>query len=324
MYLQDASSLAEAYDSLFDNFISSNVYAFCQAAWLLPEGKALSTNTLDRMIYAEGDKHEIYSAQERRIIQSIKGLVFSCCYQLHTKTGVIDTRLIAIEIEPGYDPIYYSVALMKIINKAYDGFNVFMFVSRMGVFLGYAELEKGISFNDCVLSTPICEAINWELLSEVFLNRDETDRFIDFYSGIAATIGSVRYCYYSETEKESYQDHFDYDHDYFEETHTLDLEAYFGAYSPQEPDEDEFSKRITQFDNEVYCCNEELAFIEKVHVNPLELLFEAEAALALSEKQAEYSDDTRSDSSDDTTPDTEFVDDPIELMKKLKKKRGGA
>lgn len=59
MYLQDASSLAEAYDSLFDNFISSNVYAFCQAAWLLPEGKALSTNTLDRMIYAEGDKHEI-------------------------------------------------------------------------------------------------------------------------------------------------------------------------------------------------------------------------------------------------------------------------
>lgn len=76
--------------------------------------------------------------------------------------------------------------------------------------------------------------------------------------------------------------------------------------------------------NEVYCCNEELAFIEKVHVNPLELLFEAEAALALSEKQAEYSGDTRSDSSDDTTPDTEFVDDPIELMKKLKKKRGGA
>ena len=66
------------------------------------------------------------------------------------------------------------------------------------------------------------------------------------------------------------------------------------------------------------------AFIEKVHVNPLELLFEAEAALALSEKQVEYSGDTRSESSDDTTPDTEFVDDPIELMKKLKKKRGGA
>lgn len=100
--------------------------------------------------------------------------------------------------------------------------------------------------------------------------------------------------------------------------------GYFGTYSPQEPDEDELSKRITQFENEVYCCNEELAFIEKVHVNPLELLFEAEAALALSEKQVEYSGDTRSESSDDTTPDTEFVDDPIELMKKLKKKRGGA
>lgn len=51
---------------------------------------------------------------------------------------------------------------------------------------------------------------------------------------------------------------------------------------------------------------------------------EREAALALSEKQVEYSGDTRSESSDDTTPDTEFVDDPIELMKKLKKKRGGA
>ena len=49
-----------------------------------------------------------------------------------------------------------------------------------------------------------------------------------------------------------------------------------------------------------------------------------QAALALSEKQVEYSGDTRSESSDDTTPDTEFVDDPIELMKKLKKKRGGA
>ena len=158
----------------------------------------------------------------------------------------------------------------------------------------------------------------------MFLNRDDTDRFIDFYSGIVATIGSVRYCYYSENEKESYRDNFDYDHDYFEETHTLDLEAYFGTYSPQEPDEDELSKRITQFENEVYCCNEELAFIEKVHVNPLELLFEAEAALALAEKQVEYSGDTRSESSDDTTPDTEFVDDPIELMKKLKKKRGGA
>ena len=103
-----------------------------------------------------------------------------------------------------------------------------------------------------------------------------------------------------------------------------EAKAYFGTYSPQEPDEDELSKRITQFENEVYCCNEELAFIEKVHVNPLELLFEAEAALALSEKQVEYSGDTRSESSDDTTPDTEFVDDPIELMKKLKKKRGGA
>lgn len=322
--MQDASSLAEAFEDIRIDFSLDTVIAFCRASWLLPEGEKFYSSTLDRLIYVDGDKNEIYSSEERRIIQAYSSFVFYCPYHLKARTGRIDTRLFALEIEPGCDPIYYSVALMKIINKAYDGFNVFIFASEQGLLLGYAGLGKDRSFQDCNLSVPICDNINWELLSEVFLNRDDSLRFIDFYSGISTTVGAIRYCYWSLEEKVHTWGSFSQDGDYYDRPYTLDFESYADRYYEASNDEVEDAERkFAEFEGEVMFCNEELSFIKKARINPLELLFEAEAALDIADKEEDSSSKPQTNLEDPDVPEMEFIDDPIELMKKLKRMRGG-
>ena len=79
---------------------------------------------------------------------------------------------------------------------------------------------------------------------------------------------------------------------------------------------------VYRFEQEVVSYMSELSEIKKTHINPLEMLFEAEKALALSEQEAADEPTISTVESDEDLHDLDLLDDPIALMKKLKKDRG--
>lgn len=69
-------------------------------------------------------------------------------------------------------------------------------------------------------------------------------------------------------------------------------------------------------------CMRELSEIKKTHINPMEMLFEAERALLVSEQEVSDEPTISTVESDEDLHDLDLLDDPIALMKKLKRDRG--
>lgn len=318
--MQDATSLAEAYYDLKNNFITDNVCAFFQACWLLPEGRSFIENSLERMIYVEGDQNEIYSSKERSIIRSVTDSVFSCKFELLANAGIVPTRLVAIKIESDNNAVYDSIALMKVFNKAFNGYTVFLIVSDAGIHIGCSLLKKEDAIQDCMLSPPIGKTINWEQLYDLFLSRNNSKRFYEYYSGVVSTIEGIRYCFSTE-EQPAYWQSYDYDNDFLEDIKGFCIDDYINRVTDGESLIEGFDFEC--FDDEIRYCCKELSHIKKSRINPLELLFEAEEALAIAEKQnSEESSSAQAIPEGANIDDVEFIDDPIALMKKLKKDRG--
>ena len=60
MFTNESLALEEAYDNLISNVSLGNIYAFLKACWLIGDDQTLTSTTLERIVYAEGDQQEVY------------------------------------------------------------------------------------------------------------------------------------------------------------------------------------------------------------------------------------------------------------------------
>ena len=324
MYEQESAMLADAFNDLQANYNQANINAFLRACWLLPESRVLSYASLERLIYVEGDQKEIYTSRERQFIKAIKDDVYSCSFQVNAKSGVINSRIITIELGGAHSPIFEAIAIMKILNKALDGFNIFAFVSESGIYLGCSEFRSNGNALDCVISPPITESMDWDLLADVFLYREDSDSFYQYYHGLVTVFRAIGYCY-KEEEKTSYVwESYGYGDDDYPDAYYDIYEHVKGGDYHRTNDEvfEQVAFDVDAFEREVEGCKMELDYIVSAHMNPLELLFEAEEALALAERQETNMSVTQPAEADDDLPEIALLDDPIALMKKLKQDRG--
>lgn len=327
MYTHESTALEEAYDHLISDVSLENIYAFLKACWLIEEGQTLIETTLERMVYTEGDQQEVYTRLERRIISSIASIVFYRNFQLESSAGrIFDCRFLVIELKSETNAVYDSIAIMKILNKAFDGLNLFMFITTSEIHFGSSLLSSQNSSKDCKLSYAINENTNWELLVDILLYRNNSENIFDFYSGMVSVIDEIRNCHRQDCEDINEWKYIDfenyYDGDLLEEDKGIDVSTFFSLCDNKRTEVNE-KQAIHEFEQEIDICMCELSGIKKAHVNPLEMLYEAEKASLTAELQetiSEHNDVTFETS--ENSLDFELLDDPIALMKKLKKDRG--
>ena len=327
MCTHESTALEEAYDNLISDVSLENIYAFLKACWLIEEGQTLIETTLERMVYTEGDPQEVYTQLERRIISSIASIVFYRTFQLESSAGrIFDCRFLVIELKSETNAVYDSIAIMKIINKAFDGLNLFMFITTSGIHFGSSLLSSQNSSKDCKLSYAVNGKTNWELLADTLLYRNNSENIFDFYSGMVSIIDEIRNCHSQDCEDINEWNYIDfenyYDSDLLEENNDVDVNALLSLCDNNGIVVDE-DQAIHEFEQEIDICMCELSGIKKAHVNPLEMLYEAEKASLSAELQETLSEhnDVAFETSENSL-DFELLDDPIALMKKLKKDRG--
>ena len=56
MFTNESLALEEAYDNLISNVSLGNIYAFLKACWLIGDDQALTSTTLERIVYAVSGK----------------------------------------------------------------------------------------------------------------------------------------------------------------------------------------------------------------------------------------------------------------------------
>ena len=194
MFTNESLALEEAYDNLISNVSLGNIYAFLKVCWLIGDDQALTSTTLERIVYAEGDQQEVYTRRERQIVKSVSNGVYSHSFQLESSSGNIDCRFFAIELASYSNVIYDAIATMKILNKAIDGLNVFMFVTAAGVHFGCSSLTTHDALEDCILAYAINDKTDWEQLADMLLYRNDSQRVYEYYSGLLNLFDSIKYC----------------------------------------------------------------------------------------------------------------------------------
>ena len=218
---------------------------------------------------------------------------------------------------------------MKIFNKAFDGFNTFLFVCDNGVHIGCSCIKSSGLTRDCIISPLITPIINWELLGNELLCRNDSSDFYEYYSGIINMIYGIRNCFDYEPD-EGYPVFYinkDCDDDLADGRYKIPIDECLSYKYKGRPLNPCNSFDEADFDSELGWCFDDLEFIKTSRVNPLEMLFEAEKAL----KESNNAEQPHTNNPDalftasrqfSTNENFELLDDPIALMKKLKQERG--
>lgn len=328
MNAQDAI-IETAYDDLIGSYSAQHSCAFLQASWLLDENASFLTKSFSRMIFSDGNNHEIYTKRERNYIARMGSEVDFFCYQMQSRRDTVDCRMVSVDFSFSSNPLYDGIEFMKIFNKAFDGFNIFLFVCDNGVHIGCSCIKGSKIARDCAMSPLITPRINWELFENELLYRNDSSNFYEYYSGIITMVNEIRYCFDCDPEERYPVSYFNnnYDNDPTDGLYKAPIDECLSYKYRENPLMPCNSFDEAFFDSELEWCFDDLEFIQTSRVNPLEMLFKAEKTLEQSndsEQQNENNPEVILATSKQfsTNENFELLDDPIALMKKLKQERG--
>lgn len=303
--------------------VSESIYS----AGLTPDKTPRLSGTMERMVFMHGEDSEVYSRSEIRFIESIDTVYIYPDFYKQLNRGNMACRTIATRINlSGHDALRACVSFEKIMNKAFDGFNIFFFVTDEKVFVGCRIFDKK-GDRDCALSKPIVTESKFEQVVDELSYSIDHDSFMEFYKQFQMVIlegqdGSfdyegqlsrrrgVQYTYLESIRR-------------LEEETGIDMsrERYRYRLTFDEEPEENFVALLEEV-------KDSLSFIKSNRINTYEMLFEADEAMRQAE-QVEAENTYRSsqvsawgDDSDDDEEAESLLDDPEEMIKLLKKRRG--
>lgn len=277
---------------------------------------------LKQYIFLHGESDEVYSKLERHFIDSVKdAYIFSDFYK-ETSRGKMACRFIAVDLSGNYDEIFQSVLFMKIINKAIDGFNIFIIKLTDGIHVGIKTFDRDESRN-CTLSEVDSEGLYIEELEWASSYK----KFFDYYNSIFAAINSLEKTGVDYDKAASWRRGMQYD--YIEVLQSVGL--LYGVSVQKEIDRYcaffEEPLIVETFGEIVHSYVSELSHIKSSRINTLEMLFEAEEIEKITnqtESKRESEMETMEDNNDDADEEimNQYRNDPEAMIKMLKGKRG--
>ena len=282
---------------------------------------------LEKYIFLHGNDQEIYCADERSFIEGVGSVYLFNDVNRRTNKGIISTRIIAADLMSFEDAVKSCFFLMKIINKATNDFNIFLFKTDDGFFVG-CRLYDADEFKNCTLSSPIKTDVELENITQRLMYLPDTDEFIPYYSALAKAIEyneiftqdydlkimlkrGINFSYLemlSEIE-EIYHINLDYAKEMYYESFEINLN----------------NDSVNDYSSTI----DSLRFIKSQKTNTLEMLFEAEELALLANETEQQNEqilhlqdeaNTRDSSKDDMLK--EHLDDPELMIKILKTQKG--
>lgn len=313
----DSYRVENCFDDLLNAFSERNASAFSSCLFSISNKNSQTIDTFKKLIYNKGNQEEIYTKNERSIIDRIP--LFSVCseFNMYEKRHRVSCRLIAIDLTNSTSIVYDALAAMKICNKALAGFNIYIVVGPSSVYIG-CDMLGGDAKTSCSISYPINSKINWESLLYIFSDITEDEGFLKYYYSLLNAILSVFNCY--ENVDENLYDTISYyqleeDEDRWYDPSDVSL------YHDEQETNNELYDSLIAFEDDVEDAKKELDFIKTNRVNSLEMLFEAEKQII--EATDDYqSNDTFTNEVDGYSEELHsLLSNPDELIKALKNRK---
>lgn len=285
--------------------------------------------SMEKLVFVHGDPNEVYSPAEIRFTERIKKVLVYPDFFKSINRGNMACRVIAAKLScSGTDAIKTCVSFEKIADKALDGFNIYFFVAEDSVFYGCRIFDK-TGKRDCTISMPIKTEAVFSQMQEELAIYVEAEDFLDFYSQFVQTLTSDSRSdddYERMTMKQrGTQMSYLGEIDKFDREIDVDLSRKMEQYWQQFEDIREIS-----FADILEEVEESLSFIKSNRVNTYEMLFEADELMrqadeAEAEKERLTKQAATENPMNENVQDTEaeaLLDDPEEMIKLLKKRRG--
>ena len=299
-------------------------------AGLLENGTIQYSGNMEGLVFKLGNDNEIYSREEIRFTERMDQVIIYEDFAKKLSRGTMACRIIAAKInDSGTDAVKDCIAFEKITDKALDGFNIFFFVTDDSIFFG-ARLFDQTGNSDCLLSRPIQTESQYEQMMDELLYACDSDYFMNFYIDltywVTSDIGSSLQDYDSLARRRrgmqiSYLDAMDNLQKYTGIDFSMERRRYQQSF--EEPSEMTFADLLEDVE-------ESLSFIKSNRINTYEMLFEAdemlrEASAAEAENERLLQNHADVEQGENSTLDDEakaMLDDPEEMIKLLKKRRG--
>ena len=307
----------------------SDITEALMAAGLISEkGPRLICN-MEKLVYIYGNPNEVYSPGEIRFTECIDKVYVYSDFFMNLNKGSMPCRVIATRINyDGRDALKACVSFEKIIDKALDGFNIFFFVTDESVLFGCKIFDK-VGKSDCTLSNPIMTQMELEQIQDELSFLSSYDDFKDFYNHYCRiiTCGSSQDDDYEMQiiKKRGMQVAYLEEMDKIGRDIGVDMMCEKERYC--QTFETHYEVSFADLLEEV---EDSLSFIKSNRVNTYEILFEADEMIRHAE-EIEGRNDKFSIQSALENPvleeihDTEaeaLLDDPEEMIKLMKKRRG--
>lgn len=309
------------------DFTNDEITNLLSSMGLINSGDRCYIEDLERFIFLYGNEQEIYGADERSFIERVGSVYIYNDISRKTNRGTIATKIFVANLSQFDDGVRSCFFFMKVINKASDGFNIFLFRTNEGIFLGCRLYDKDI-FKDCTLTSAIQYDTELEALMERLIYLPSTDEFIPFYSSLVEAIEyrdlvlldydlkinmkrgvNVAYLDMLSDLESIYHINFDYA-----------KEMYYKSFDVKEEVADNYDYSVVR---------DGLSFIKSDRTNTLEMLFEAEEMVLLANETEQKNEQIlllsdniadRDSSNDDILK--EHLDDPELMIKMLKSQKG--
>lgn len=299
------------------------------ATELITEKHARLECTMEKLIFAHGNQSEVYSMPEISFIESVEKVFVYTDFFMDLNQGKMACRVFATIIDvSGYDALKACVSFEKIVNKAFDGFNIFFFVTKDSVMFGCTVFDK-TEKSDCFISKPIQNQAEFEQIQDEISFVCEIQNFKTFYSQFIQTI----------TIDDNFDDYYEnriikrrgMQFSYLEEMDSLGRETGLDTSFEKNRYRNGFETGLEiSFQTLFEEVEESLSFIRSNRVNTYEMLFEADEMMkqaeeteTINERLAQQSEEEPiSNKSENDVEAEALLDDPEEMIKLLKKRRG--
>lgn len=298
-------------------------------AGLISEKKPKLICNMEKLVYVHGDPTEVYSPIEIQFTENIDTVYVYSDFFMNLNEGSVACRVIAVRIDcDGYNALRACVLFEKIIDKALDGFNIFFFVTDESVLFGCKIFDK-TGKRDCTLSKPIMSQMEFEQIQDELSFLGKYNEFMNFYNYYCKVIT------YGNSQDDDYEmliiKRRGIQFTYLEEIDELSRDIGVDMTREKERYRQIFEEsQVVSFAALLEEVEDGLSFIKSNKINTYEMLYDANEMIKQAE-EAEAENDKLAIQAALENPvsedvhDTEaeaLLDDPEEMIKLLKKRRG--
>jgi hypothetical protein len=331
--------LIDEYEELHENErICDQTYSINEITDILYDLELISNDIsperidFERLVFFYGEKDEVYCREEIEIIEKTKEIYGYSQYYKNTMKSMIPIRIYYANLKGKANQIYTIVGILKILNKAFmNSFSIIFYETDIGFVLGCRKFSDKETDN-CIFTDFITNKKELTNIINNFCEIRATDNFSQYYSDIYKAIS------FKNDDSSSLEDRIirrkgiDYSYiknlreigDIYEVDFSKEIGNYIDFY--EEYDENE----NFQYNDELLEAVNNSKYIKSNKINPMELLFEAEEYLKLSNSKEEtinsiiYSDNNITANSNINIDDDRIkeITNPEEMVKLIRKLKG--